>query len=117
MGEKPEWVQPLGHKIREMTDARMWTPTTLAAKAGVTYKTITRIIDDEYARGPDLGTLKKVLAVFGDDGVQALREVGKDSWADTLAAELAEPELDEPLRRQIEAYVRDLWADLNKSDK
>lgn len=120
MGDKPEWVGPIGQKIGELMTAKMWTPADLSRRSGVVHKTITRIINDEYARGPELETLRAVLAVFGKDGVQALRDVGQNAWADTLASEITETtetsddELSQRVRQYVREHLQELLGDINK---
>lgn len=45
------------------------------------------------------------MRAFGDEGVEALREVGYEDWADTLAEEL-EAGLDDKIAQLIREYIR-----------
>lgn len=97
----------LGHRVRAMREGRTWKQDQVAQLAGVSSKTISNIENGKTVRSDNL---VKVLAVFKDDGEQALRDHGFDDWADAVAAIIDNGEslLSERLRLEIERYVQQL---------
>lgn len=73
----------LGRRVRELREARTWTQEEVSRRAGVSPKTVSNIERGENVRP---ASLVNVLTTFRDDGVQALRDIGYDNWADTVAA-------------------------------
>ena len=76
-----EQQRKLGRRVRKLRDANTWTQDDVAQRAGVSPKTVSNIENGANVRPT---TVCDVLAVFGDDGADALRDTGYDDWADAV---------------------------------
>lgn len=109
---RPRWVRPLGKQLQSLMDERDWSQETVMkhATSKVSTKTVSNILrgrDGTPDYTPRGDSVRAVFSAFGVKGVEALREVGLDEWANMLAAELQEAEFDGALREVMRAFRED----------
>lgn len=99
--------QRLGRRVRAMREDMALTQPQVAQRAGVGAKTISNIERGHIIRPANVVA---VLTVFGEHGVEALRDCGFDGWADLVADEL-ENGFDARLDRAVAAFGEYLRSD------
>lgn len=100
----------LGKRAQRLRLARTWSQENVAQRAGVSAKSVSNLERGENVRP---ATLRNIMAVFGDEGVEALRAVGFDEWADTVA-QAVENGVDERIQRAVQDWVAANWEDLKR---
>lgn len=101
---RPKWVPRVSKKLRELMDARDWSQEDVMRKASseVSTKTVSNVLrgkDGTPDYTPRGDSVRALFSAFGQDGVNALREVGLPEWAGMLEQELDDIKLDAIIRQ------------------
>jgi transcriptional regulator with XRE-family HTH domain len=104
------WVDDFAVEIRELRAARGWSQAALARRAGVSQSLIRNIENPDEGYEPYDQTVRDIARAFGADGVALLRRVGRDSMADYLEANQADPlaDLTDDEREVALRIIRDI---------
>lgn len=108
-------LKALGKRVRHLRIARTWIQEDVARLAGVSPKSVSNIESGTKVRP---ATLRAVVGVFGEDGVEALREFGFDDWADVVADDVETRRIGEAIGQHLEAVpqANELPDDLTLED-
>lgn len=93
---KPKRVETVGTKLKELIGAHDYSQEDVAHQARVqgfkvSTKTVSNILrgrDGSPDYAPRGDTIRSVFAAFGNKGVEALRQAGREDLADILEVEL-----------------------------
>jgi transcriptional regulator with XRE-family HTH domain len=104
------WVDDFAEKVRTLRKARGWSQAALARRAGVSQSLIRNVERPEEGYEPYDQTVRAIARAFGADGVNLLREVGRDAMADYLEANHTDPlaDLSDDEREVALRIIRDI---------
>ena len=104
------WVEDFAGKVRTLRKARGWSQAALARRAGVSQSLIRNVENPEEGYEPYDQTVRAIARAFDADGVNLLREVGRDAMADHLEANHTDPlaDLSDEEREVALRIIRDI---------
>lgn len=115
------WVETFGERVLELRNARGWSQAELAAKAGRSQSAIRDIErankDGDYE--PHAKTVRGIARAFGADGIELLRQIGRDDMADWLEEQSDEDPLEglsAEEKRRVYRIAREI-IDLGRGDQ